>query len=513
MFQRISHKIIGIIALLAVIFCGFAGWEFSMLKELNINGPLYKQIVDGKDLTADILPPPLFVLESYTVALQFGNTTDKSQQMKFIAQLKELEKSYLERHIYWENLGLDATVSSILLKKAHEPALRFYGIIHRELVPSVTNLDSDATSLALKNISEAYEKHRLAIDEAIPLIAKENDARESAAGERLKFIRLLLLGSFICVLTIGIVVAIYISRGITASINEAVDAVERVANNDLTGHMTITSHDEIGRFMEALSCMQSNLAKIIGEIRNGSQAITVGSHEIASGNLDLSSRTEQQASSLEETAASMESLTETVRQNADEAKNANKLAQNTAHLAQEGGEVVKDVTRVMGAIVASSKQIGEIISTINDIAFQTNILALNAAVEAARAGEQGRGFAVVATEVRNLAQRSAAAANEIKKLIGDSVQNIEQGSLLVDVAGQRIDAIVAAASEVTRIIAGLSATAVEQSDGIQDINVAIRGMDDVTQQNAALVEEAAAAAASLNDQARKMSDAVSVFRI
>jgi len=263
----------------------------------------------------------------------------------------------------------------------------------------------------------------------------------------------------------------------------------------------------------ALKTMNDNLLKTVTEVRAGTETIVTASQQIASGNLDLSSRTEQQASSLEETASSMEELTSTVRQNADNARQANVLAKNASQIAAHGGEVVSQVVATMASINASSKKIGDIIAVIDGIAFQTNILALNAAVEAARAGEQGRGFAVVASEVRNLAQRSAAAAKEIRGLISDSVTKVEAGGRLVDEAGVTMQEIVQGIGRVTDIMADITSASAEQSTGIEQVNEAITQMDGVTQQNAALVEEAAAAAASLQEQATTLAQLVSVFNV
>ncbi|MFC6280733.1 MULTISPECIES: methyl-accepting chemotaxis protein [Polaromonas] len=303
------------------------------------------------------------------------------------------------------------------------------------------------------------------------------------------------------------------TRSITRPLNQAVQLAETVAAGDLSSHIEVASKDETGQLMQALKDMNANLAKVVGQVRQGTDTIATASSQIASGNQDLSSRTEEQASSLEETAASMEELTSTVKQNADNARQANQLAVSASSVAVRGGSVVSQVVDTMGAINASSRKIVEIISVIDGIAFQTNILALNAAVEAARAGEQGRGFAVVAAEVRNLAQRSATAAKEIKTLIDDSVHKVEEGSSQVAEAGRTMGEIVDSVKRVTDIMAEITAASHEQSSGIEQINQAITQMDQVTQQNAALVEEAAAAAQSLQEQAGGLSQLVSVFKL
>ncbi|OBV39762.1 methyl-accepting chemotaxis protein [Janthinobacterium psychrotolerans] len=325
--------------------------------------------------------------------------------------------------------------------------------------------------------------------------------------------RTLLIELGLLAIVVGIVFAWRISRSITQPIQAAVKVAETVAAGDLTSTIVVASRDETGQLMQALKTMNDSLVAIVGQVRSGTDTIATASSEIAAGNMDLSSRTEQQASSLEETASSMEELTSTVKQNTDNARQANKLAGDAADIASRGGAVVAAVVSTMGDINSSSKKIVDIISVIDGIAFQTNILALNAAVEAARAGEQGRGFAVVASEVRNLAQRSSAAAKEIKGLIDDSVQKVDTGTQLVDKAGSTMEEIVQSIGFVTSIMSEISNASEEQSAGIEQVNQAISEMDQVTQQNAALVEEASAAAEAMQDQASELAKVVSVFRL
>ena len=310
----------------------------------------------------------------------------------------------------------------------------------------------------------------------------------------------------------GILITRSLTRQLGGEPAYAAEVAGRIAAGDLGTDVQLRAGDERS-LLFAMKSMRDRLARIVSEVRQGTDAIASSSAEIASGNLDLSSRTEEQASSLEETASSMEELTSTVKQNADNARQANVLAQTASTVAGQGGDVVAQVVQTMGSINDSSKKIVDIITVIDGIAFQTNILALNAAVEAARAGEQGRGFAVVAGEVRTLAQRSAAAAKEIKGLIGDSVDKVEIGTRLVDQAGSTMHEVVSSIQRVTDIMAEISAASQEQTSGIEQINQAISQMDNVTQQNAGLVEEAAAASEALQNQAGKLAELVSVFRL
>ncbi|HZZ04288.1 methyl-accepting chemotaxis protein [Paraburkholderia sp.] len=318
-------------------------------------------------------------------------------------------------------------------------------------------------------------------------------------------------------LLVGVLAAVLsyltLSRAIGRPLNEALGHFDAISAGDLRRPVVITSRDEMGHLLEGIARMQRSLTETVRAVRSGSESIATATRQIAAGNIDLSSRTEEQASALQETASSMEELTGTVKQNADNARQASALAANASEIANKGSSVVSQVVGTMGDINQSSAKIADIISIIEGIAFQTNILALNAAVEAARAGEEGRGFAVVAGEVRSLAQRSSAAAKEIKELIDTSVERVQSGSALVDEAGRTMTEIIGAVQRVTDIMGEIAAASEEQSSGIDQVARAVTQMDEVTQQNAALVEEAAAAASSLEDQAGKLRTAVAVFHL
>ncbi|WP_296950855.1 methyl-accepting chemotaxis protein [uncultured Massilia sp.] len=402
----------------------------------------------------------------------------------------------------------------------------------RELLARITEARTRATPLIAKaqelgranqlEASVAYLKSAVVpavrawqqtITAMIVAQAERNRVEQARGQADFERTRLVLVGVTVLALLVAVAVGWFITRSIVLPMRRAVAVARTVAAGDLSSHIEVDSTDETGELLGALKEMNAALQHIVGQVRSGTETLVTASGEIASGNLDLSSRTEQQASALEETASSMEELTATVKQNAENARQANQLARSASDVATRGGVVVADVVSTMGAIHASASKIVDIIGVIDGIAFQTNILALNAAVEAARAGEQGRGFAVVASEVRNLAQRSAAAAKEIKALIGDSVDKVDAGSKLVQQAGATMEDIVGSVRRVTDIMADISAASHEQEAGIEQINTAIGEMDAVTQQNAALVEEAAAAAQAMQEQSDQLEQLVSTFKL
>jgi len=383
-----------------------------------------------------------------------------------------------------------------------------------ELLKRIGAGDIDGAKAYLNNefrpLLLAYKK---VLNEQIKLqkaaVAQASDQAEATYRET----RLLMAGLGAAILALAGAIAWGISASITRPVARALEVANTVAAGDLTSRIDADSRDELGQLLRALKAMNESLARTVQTVRSGTDTIATASGEVAAGSIDLSSRTEQQAGSLEETASSMEELTSTVKQNADNARQANMLAESASSVAARGGAVIEQVVGTMRDIHDASGKIADIIGVIDGIAFQTNILALNAAVEAARAGEQGRGFAVVASEVRNLAQRSAAAAKEIKALIVDSNGKVENGSKLVGDAGSTMREIVDSVRRVTDIMAEITSASAEQSSGIEQINQAIAQMDEATQQNAALVEQTSAAAEAMQDQAARLAQAVSVFRI
>ncbi|WP_229223892.1 methyl-accepting chemotaxis protein [Duganella sp. sic0402] len=406
--------------------------------------------------------------------------------------------------------GIDIRARIVELQKTARP------FNDRVFELALANQDAEATEVLMKQAGPATQGWQDAMDEYAALQKSTNEADAADATSAYQRARVLMLVLSGLAIAVGAAAAMMIARGLLRQLGGEPDYAAEIAGRIAAGDLTVvvsTDSNDSKSMLHAMKMMRDALARIVAEVRTGTETIASASTQIASGNQDLSARTEQQASSLEETASSMEELTSAVRANNDNARQANQLAQSASAVAQQGGSVVAQVVDTMSAINDSSRKIVDIISVIDGIAFQTNILALNAAVEAARAGEQGRGFAVVASEVRTLAQRSATAAKEIKELIGASVEKVEIGSKLVEQAGQTMGEVVASVQRVTAIMADISTAGDEQSAGIEQINQAVSEMDTVTQQNAALVEEAAAAAEAMQNQAANLERVVSVFQL
>ncbi len=441
-------------------------------------------------------------------------TTDPAEEASYEEEMKAVSVNVNKVQKELEALVLSERGKALL--KAVADQRKHYSAIRDEAFRRKTELGAaDATLKAFVNdkVVPEMKQYVRTVEEVVAYQQKMfNDANVQIDALQANA-KKLLVGTGIAALVCGGLFALFLTRSITRPLANAVALAEQVASRDLTADIRVSSRDEVGHLLSALKRMNDSLLATVNEVRAGTETIVSASQQIASGNLDLSSRTEQQAGSLEETASSMEELTSSVRQNADNARQANALAKTASEIAVRGGKVVSEVVMTMESINASSKKIGDIIAVIDGIAFQTNILALNAAVEAARAGEQGRGFAVVASEVRNLAQRSAGAAKEIRSLIADSVEKVDAGGRLVDEAGATMQEIVQGIVRVTDVMAEITSASAEQALGIEQVNAAITQMDDVTQQNAALVEEAAAAAASMQDQASSLAELVNTFKV
>ncbi len=500
----------GLVLLMTAIMIAIALIKFSSIGEIN------DKIIEQDWVKADAAE----TINAATLANARNNmeiliSTDKAQVVKIYERIEVNKKAINESLATLEKL-IYKPEGKDLLAKIKEARAKYatYNAEVRKLVED--SKKDEAISLMITAALPALD----ALQEPITALAELQKKIVIASSAEVKqdinsaHVLMIILGGL--ALFIGIGAALLITRTLLKQLGGEPDYAAGIAGSIAAGDLTVaidTKASDQTSLLAAMKTMRDSLINIVGQVRTGTDTIATASSQIAAGNLDLSSRTEEQASALEETASSMEELTSTVQQNADNARQANQLAVSASDVALKGGAVVAQVVETMGSINDSSKKIAEIISVIDGIAFQTNILALNAAVEAARAGEQGRGFAVVASEVRNLAQRSAAAAREIKSLIGDSVEKVEAGSKLVDQAGSTMQAVVESVKRVTDVMSEIMAASQEQTSGIEQINQAIMQMDQVTQQNAALVEEAAAAAASLQDQTGNLAQVVSVFKL
>jgi methyl-accepting chemotaxis protein-1 (serine sensor receptor) len=492
-------------ALMLAVF-GVAWWSGERMQQQA------RLVFVAKDVTADILPPPMYLIEARLVVSQAleGTMTPDAAAKAF----DKLVADYEARVKYWtENppYGLQ----NHLLGAQHAHGRDLLAKVRKQVLQPLAHGNAEAARQALPAIHASYEAHRAGVDktvEASTAFADTNTAQfEESARMAIRWAGAALASAVLIGTVLCLVAWRLLRHAVVLPLRHACDAVQRITTGDLTHEIDVHGRDEAAEILHRLADMQHALRSLIDGVRNGVDCLATASAQIAQGNNDLSARTEAQASHLQETSATMASIQQMVGTSSERAQEANQLASNASAVAVRGGEVVANVVSSMKAIEHASRKISDIIGVIDGIAFQTNILALNAAVEAARAGEQGRGFAVVAGEVRSLAQRCAGAAKEIKSLIGSSSGEVEAGSRLVGEAGATMQEIVSGVQKVSTLINEISIAAGEQSAGIRDAGASIHSLDTVTQQNAALVEQVTAASESMREQTTRLADAVAAF--
>ncbi|MEO5371290.1 MAG: methyl-accepting chemotaxis protein [Magnetococcus sp. DMHC-1] len=464
----------------------------------KVNGPVYGRIVLFKDLLADVLPPPLFILESWEVVQEMNGATSREELNKSIQTLAKVKKEYEERHNFWLKTQLDPELLP-LMENAHKSAMAFFSLATGEYSKEMQNGNRDKSVAIMKEMESLYKAHRESIEKLVDNAAKRSETTEKHANEKIvSAITMIVMVSVLAVL-IGLLIAFFLTRKIVSSLTQGVAFAQQVAKGDLTATIQLNQKDEIGQLAETLKGMAEKLREIIGEVVTAAGQVSNGSDAITDSAQTLSQGTSEQSASLETTSSAMEEMMGSCQLNTDSSNTTQTIATKASQDAARGGEAVNQAVKAM-------KEIASKISIIEEIARQTNLLALNAAIEAARAGEHGKGFAVVAAEVRKLAERSQIAAGEISHLSSSSVSISEQ-------AGQIIDKLVPDIQDTAERIRGIAECSRQQREGIAQIGESIQQLDHVVQQNAATSEELAAAAEELNAQAKAMAHSVAFFNL
>lgn len=513
--MTIRAKLYALVGIFFLALC--AVWLVAMrgMNQVKIGGETYNSLASTKDLVADTLPPPVYVLEPYLVVLQAAHETDPEARRRGLEQLRKLRATYDDRFAYWsKQLAGREDGQRAILARSNEDAAKFFAIVDQDFAPALSAGDlAKAQQVAYGPLKARYEAHRSSIDELVVVATARSERAEREATSVVSFATIATVVAALLALALCGVLGWFLSRDITVRLDTTVKSMRLVAAGDLTVRVRVQGTDELADAGNCFNELAQQMDDGMGRIRQVADDVAAAASELSSAADQISNSAQAQAAQLEETAANIEEITSTVRQNAGNAQQASQLSEGSREVAETGGRVVGNAISAMGDINAASDRIANIITTINEVAFQTNLLALNAAVEAARAGDQGRGFAVVATEVRNLAQRSAAAAREIKNLIQDSVQKVDRGAELVTSSGETLQEIVASVKRVTDIVSEIAAASREQATGVEQVNGAMSQMGAITQANAAQTEELSATASSMADLGRTLSDLVGRFQV
>jgi len=496
----VSTKLYLLVALFIVGFSGFGVIAKDTLDTLRIQGPIYDSVVQSKDLVADILPPPEYIIESYLVAWQASQLTDAARIREAMSRFGKLREEYDARREHWTKALESGAMKDLLLTESYRPAKEFYELVEREYFPALLAGDRARASAALTGpLSAKYEEHRAAIDRLVKLATASSEGQEKHAATVIANRSVSLLAVGVGIIVLCITIALVITRSISGPVRRIVAVVEQIAEGDLRGTAEVDRRDEVGRLQSAVKRMLDKLRQIIGDVRTGADALSAAAGQVSSTAQALTQGTGEQAASVEETSSSLEEISASITQNAENSRQAEQMASKGARGAEESGGVVKDAVEAM-------KSIAERISIIEEMAYQTNLLALNAAIEAARAGEHGRGFAVVAQEVRKLAERAQKAAGEIGTLATSSVNVAER-------SGQLIVELVPSIKKTAELVQEVAAASQEQSSGVGQINKAMGAVEQVTQRNASAAEELSSTAEEMAIQAESLQQLMSFFKV
>lgn len=512
---KIRSKLLLLIGFVILGFTMTSLFMSSIMNKIRINGPVYSVIISNKDLVADILPPPEYIIETYLTTLQMKDEHDPEKLALLIGKSISLKETYLKRHAYWEKVLPDGELKTLIIGKSYGPAMEYFDILEKQYIPAVKAQDTAKMDELLNGrLKTVYDMHRSAIDEAVRLANIESTTIEQNAQKTITWAQWSSIGFTLAIIAIVIALAFLTIRAINRSVSQLSGTMKTIVREkDLSRRIEIKGGDEIGMIGRDINAFLDDFELIIAKVRTTSIQVDSATQEVAAGSQGLSQLSQQQASSVEEVAATFEQMTSSIKQNAAHAEKGHAVTRDLVQQTTVTRESTKELMQAMDEISIASRKIGDIITTVNEVAFQTNLLALNAAVEAARAGEHGKGFAVVAEEVRALARRSAEAASQIKGMIEDSVNKVRVGDTIVKKSIDALKEIIENIDALSQIMDEISTSSNEQAAGIDEVNRAIMQIDNATQRNAGTAEEFATTSENLNSEAGELLLTIKQFKV